>query len=624
MRALRVVLMPSLLLALAAAAAGAACRVERASVGLGGEPADDFSGFPSLSADGRFVAFQSYASNLVADDTNHVTDVFVYDRRNAATERVSVDSAGVQALDLTGIGSELPAISADGRFVAFDSDAANLVGDDRNIVTDIFVHDRATGATQRVSLDSAGREANDVSTQPAISGDGRFVAFESIASNLVDNDVTECEIVFDQFIVRHNCSDIFVRDRMTGVTERVSADPQGNDSAGESHNSAISADGRYAAFDSDSDRLVTGDFNSARDVFVHDRLTGITERVSVGSEGEEGNADSFHPSLSADGRYVAFMSYANTLVTGDLTDTLTVKSFLHDRLTGSTERLGMGTFPALSATARYVASFSLDAFLSDRVSGLTTLVSADARGNPGDAFSTDVAISADGQTVAFRSDATNFSPGALNFGDVFVASGCTSALCGADCDGNGRVTVDELVTGVDIALKPSDLDRCARMDVNGDGAVTVDELVTAVNATLGGCVDRGQTVYRLVSDSGISPPPEAGQRITEGLNGAFIVAPAIPAPNSLFDFSIKRLHFRSSGFFGTPYVVDGSAGRISASTLDPSQLTAELAATINGQAVALSGVSSAETFTTDEHPTFQGVGLSGGGYELTLFAIPEP
>jgi len=616
--------MPSLLLALAAAAAGAACRVERASVGLGGEPADDFSGFPSLSADGRFVAFQSYASNLVADDTNHVTDIFVYDRQNAATERVSVDSAGVQALDLTGIGSELPAISADGRFVAFDSEAANLVGDDRNIVTDVFVHDRDTGATERVSLDSSGHEANDVSTQPAISGDGRFVAFESIASNLVDNDVTECEIVFDQFIVRHNCSDIFVRDRMTGVTERVSADPRGNESGGESHNAAISADGRYVAFDSDSDQLVTGDFNSARDVFVNDRLTGITERVSIGSDGEEGNADSFHPSLSADGRYVAFTSYANNLVAGDSSDTLTTKSFAHDRLTGGTERLGRGTFPALSATGRYVAFFSLDAFVSDRVSGLVTFVSADAQGNPGDAFSTDVAISADGQTVAFRSDATNFSPEVLNLGDVFVASGCSPALCGADCNGDGRVTVDELATGVEIALNPSDIDRCTRMDLNGDGAVTLDELVTAINTTLQGCVGRGQTVYRLVSDSSISPPPGAGQRITEGLSGAFIAVPATPTPNSLFDFSIKRLRFRSSGFFGTAYVVDGSAGRISATTLDPSQLTAELPVTIDGQPVELSGVGSADTFTTDEHPTFRGVGLSGNGYELTLFAIPEP
>lgn len=382
MRVLQAILLHSLWLTVAAAAAGAACRLEQASIGFDGSAANDLSQSPSVNGDGRFVAFISLASNLVPGDTNRTADIFVRDRQSGVTERVSVDSAGQEARDPSGVGSPMGTISADGRFVAFESDAANLVGDDRNGVTDIFVRDRTAGTTERVSVDDTGQEANDRSARPAVSADGRFIAFESIASNLAANDTTECEIVVGRFVIRRNCSDIFVHDRATGSTERVSGDPQGNDSGGSSGRAAISTDGHFVAFDSDSQTLVEGDESGYRDVYLRDRLTGVTERVSVGSAGELGNGDSFRASLSGDGRYVAFESYANTLVPGDTSDTQTLKAFIRDRLTGTTERLQRGGSPVFSATGRYLAFASGDVFVRDRVTGATRPASIDESGNP--------------------------------------------------------------------------------------------------------------------------------------------------------------------------------------------------------------------------------------------------
>src|SRR5262249_13825695 len=153
-------------------------------VGAGGAQGDGRSILPAISSDGRYVAFQSDASNLVAGDTNGVTDVFVRDRLTGTTERMSVDSAGVQG---NGV-SSVPSISADGRYVAFLSDASNLVAGDTNGVTDVFVHDRTTGATERVSVATGGTQADRGSGYAAISPDGRFVAIGSVATNLVVGD----------------------------------------------------------------------------------------------------------------------------------------------------------------------------------------------------------------------------------------------------------------------------------------------------------------------------------------------------------------------------------------------------------------------------------------------------
>ena len=212
-----------------------------------------------------------------------------------------------------------PSISGDGRYVAFLSEATNLVAGQataapawlpRRYFLGVFMHDRLTGTTTRVSVSSTGEQGDWDSWYPSTSGDGRYVAFSSQAKNLVAG---ESAILFDTF----------VRDRQTGTTTRVAVSSTGEQGNGDSpwHNMdappSISGDGRYVAFSSGADNLAVGDTNGAEDMFVRDRQTGTTTRVSVSSTGEQGNGDSLSPSISEDGRYVAFLSKATNLVAGD-------------------------------------------------------------------------------------------------------------------------------------------------------------------------------------------------------------------------------------------------------------------------------------------------------------------
>ncbi|MGH9012991.1 MAG: TolB family protein [Acidimicrobiia bacterium] len=329
---------------------------ERVSVATGGTEANNNSNTPlpdvgsSISGDGRYVAFESDASNLVPGDTNNVRDVFVHDRDTDTTERVSVDSTGAE----TNAGGSMPSISGDGRYVAFQSTATNLVPGDTNFVGDVFVHDRDTDTTERVSVDSSGAEANFGSIEASISGDGRYVAFTSDATNLVAGDT-------------NTSRDVFVHDRDTGLTERVSVDSTGTQAnSGRSDGASISGDGRYVAFGSEATNLVPGDTNGLRDVFVHDRDTGATERVSVDSTGTQANASNLGLSISGDGRYVAFESGATNLVPGDTNGTRDV--FVRDRTNGIIQRASLRTFyqqangnsvfPSISGDGRYVAFHS--------------------------------------------------------------------------------------------------------------------------------------------------------------------------------------------------------------------------------------------------------------------------
>jgi Tol biopolymer transport system component len=248
---------------------------QRLSVDSGGVQGNGNSYSPSTSIDGRYVAFHSHASNLVPGDTNGFYDVFVHDRITGATERVSVSTAGVQGNGDSSYGYT-PSISSDGRYVAFSSLATNLVSGDTNTFSDVFVRDRQNGTTERVSLDSGGAEGNGDSVAPVISGDGRYVAFESFASNLVAGDT-------------NGTWDVFVRDRLAGTTERASVDSSAAEANGQSHWPAISSDGRYVAFQSYASNLVAGDTNGFADVFVHDRLNGMTERASVYTAGAQAN-----------------------------------------------------------------------------------------------------------------------------------------------------------------------------------------------------------------------------------------------------------------------------------------------------------------------------------------------
>ena len=321
----------------------------RVSVASDGEQGNSSSYDSSISADGRYVAFESSASNLVSGDTNGAYDVFVHDRQTGQTTRVSVASDGSQGND----GSEDPSISADGRYVAFVSYASNLVSGDTNVDADVFVHDRQTGQTTRVSIASDGNQGNGECWYTSISADGRYVAFDSWASNLVSGDT-------------NGTRDVFAHDRQTGQTTRVSVASDGNQGNSWSYYPSISADGRYVAFYSWASNLVSGDTNDEHDIFVHDRQTGQTTRVSVASDGSQGNGSPYQPSISADGRYVAFHSYASNLVSGDTNGAWDV--FVHDRQTGQTTRVSVASDgsqgndwslrPSISADGRYVAFMS--------------------------------------------------------------------------------------------------------------------------------------------------------------------------------------------------------------------------------------------------------------------------
>src|SRR6266851_4170348 len=188
-----------------------------------------------------------------------------------------------------------PAISADGRYVAFASAASTLVSGDTNGTEDVFVYDRVAHTTERVSLSSAGEQGNGDSYGPAISADGRYVAFTSSASNLTAGD-------------DNSDLDIFVRDRVAHTTVLASVGPHGTMGDGPSVAPSISAEGRLVAFESDADTLVPNDTNGTGDVFVHDIVTGLTRRLSVGGNGEETESPSFGPAISADGSSVAFES----------------------------------------------------------------------------------------------------------------------------------------------------------------------------------------------------------------------------------------------------------------------------------------------------------------------------
>lgn len=332
-------------------------RTSRVSLRTGGEQGNRQSGLwgIAISGDGHCVAFASEASNLVAGDNNTLSDVFVHDRATGDTTRVSVDSAGGQANSHC----SHPSISADGRFVAFYSGADNLVPGDTNSTFDVFVHDRVTGETSRVSLSSAGVQGNLYSMFPSISADGNVVAFYSDATNLVPADT-------------NTAGDIFIHDRSTGLTTRVSVDSAGAQANWYSFEPpALSADGIYVAFFSLASNLVAGDTNNVRDVFVHDRLSGATRRVSVSSSGEQADKASWYPTISGNGRYVAFQSDATNLVLND--GNSKSDAFVHDMRTGQTRRVSVDTAglqgdggslaPWISADGRAVAFSSLAANL---------------------------------------------------------------------------------------------------------------------------------------------------------------------------------------------------------------------------------------------------------------------
>jgi len=421
----RLVTLTALFIVWTAAQAGAGT-TERVSVSSQAGQADLFSDLPAISRNGRVVVFRSAATNLVPDDTNNATDIFVHDRKTDTTSRVSVDSAGTEA----NAGSEEPpSISGNGRLVAFSSGSSNLVPGDTNSVDDIFVHDRKTGITTRVSVDSAGNQANGRSYAPAVSKSGRFIAFESNASNLVPGDT-------------NGNAEVFLHDRKTGKTTRVSVDSAGAQANGNSEAPSISASGRFVVFSSGATNLVPNDSNGSFDVFRHDRKTGKTIRVSLDSGGNQADSDNYFPSLSANGRHIAFESFATNLVAGDSNGKYDV--FHRDLKKGVTSRVSVGAsgaqgsqnslYAAISANGRWIAfesdasnlvgddtNLATDSFLHDRKKGITSRVSVDSAGTQGNGNSARPAISGKGRHVVFQSISNNLAPDDTNAQqDVFI------------------------------------------------------------------------------------------------------------------------------------------------------------------------------------------------------------
>lgn len=409
--------------------------LERVSVSTASAQANGDNYQSILSRDGRFVLFESLATSLVASsDTNGTWDVFLRDMVLSTTICVSVNSAGVLGNGQSHVGG----FSPDNRYVAFYSDASNIVAGDTNGVTDLFLYDRNDATVSRVSLSTAGVQGNAASGSLVyFTDDGRYMIFGSFASNLVPGDTN------GQF-------DTFMRDLQTNTTTRISFTSAGGELNGYAALGGISGDGRYFYFATNGTNAIPTDTNGVPDTFVRDLMTGTVVRASVDSAGMQGNADSYgggNLSITQDGRYVVFMSQASNLVAGDTNGTWDI--FVRDLLMNTTTRVNvssggaqaMGTTynPLLSrdgstvvftSTASNLAATDTngawDIFARRLGTGITVALSVTAGPTTGNANSGQfgvVAVSDDGRFAAFHSYATDLVAGDTNgFRDIIRAT----------------------------------------------------------------------------------------------------------------------------------------------------------------------------------------------------------
>ena len=452
----------------------------RASVSSAGVQGDMSSSEGHVSSDGRYVVFLSSATNLVANDTNACSDIFLHDHVTATTTRVSVDSAGVQ-----GNGPcNWSAISADGRYVVFESTATNLVGGDTNGSMDVFRHDRQTAQTILISVTSTGGQGNTHCDSPDLSDDGRYVVFHSSATNMVANDFN-----FGR--------DVFMRDVQLGLTTRLSVDSAGNEVFGGGNHPRISADGRFVAFYSNADALVPNDLNGVQDAFVHDNLTGATSLVSVSSSGAQATSLTVLVDISADGRYVVFYNSAANLVAGDTTAKSDI--FVRDTQLGLTTRVSVDSAgaqangdsfdPTISGDGRFVAFHSGasnlvagdtnatdDSFRHDRLTGQTVRVSVGPGGVQANAQTARAYISASGWYVAYHGTPSNLVAGDTNIaGDVFVrdvgiAANVTS-YCTAGTSTNGCVATMSATGTPSVAASSGFVLTCSSVEGQKSGLI---------------------------------------------------------------------------------------------------------------------------------------------------------
>ena len=510
---------------------------------------------PSVSANGRYVAFSSTSNNLVAGDTNGVSDIFLRDTSNNTTILISVNTAGA-----AGNGASVePSISSDGRFVSFTSSASDLLaaGVDTNLHADIFVRDVQAGTTRRVSADSTGPNftgnANGVSAEPFTSPDGDFVVFTSRATDMASG-VTDRTDATDPLGQAANVNDVFIRDLTSNnpnnAIRMVSVNTTGTTSGNaRSFDASVSSGGRFVAFRSDASDLVTGDTNGKRDIFVRDMNSGVTTRVSVATGGGQSNGDSDSPSISEDGRYVVFSSVGTNLAGNDNNNARDV--FIHDRNDGSTRLVSVNQIrtasgggsanpesyePTISSEGRYVAftsdasdlvtgdnNNSTDIFLYDVQSGSMTLVSANTAGRPAQGRSRDAFVAPGGQFIAFSSEAIDLVNGDTNgASDAFLATAPdrngdtvapTASVSQLDQPSNfiGSPTLDFVVNYND------DVDLAVTSFTNDDIEVSGPGIATPVRAVFVSSVGSGRAAkatYRITAPGGVSEASNGAYTIT--------------------------------------------------------------------------------------------------------------
>ncbi|MBP9821656.1 MAG: PD40 domain-containing protein [Candidatus Pacebacteria bacterium] len=325
----------------------------------------------SISSNGQYVVFQSDATNLVSNDVNGYGDIFLRDMESGITERISLDAEGSDPNEY----SENPSISSDGRYVAFESHATDLIEGDIDFsgLGDIFVYDRDLDITERVSINNEGEGGLGGSFDPSISSDGRYVAFSSGATNFVEGIIPG---IYDGDT--NELNDIFVYDRDLDILERVSIDDEGNEADQYSNSPSISGDGRYIAFDSYATNLVADDTNGANDIFVYDRDTDTMELVSKNNEDIFGDGQSYYPKISSDGWYITFESGATNLVENDTNGKQDI--FVYNRNTGTIERITINNEEEEANDVSHSSSISSDGRYVVFGSDATNLVADDTNG----------------------------------------------------------------------------------------------------------------------------------------------------------------------------------------------------------------------------------------------------
>ncbi|MGZ8096010.1 MAG: TolB family protein [Methylosarcina sp.] len=385
-----------------------------------GNPGNAVSSSPSISNNGRYVLYHSEASNLVDGDTNNATDVFLYDRPTGVTYRIT--QGNDDSVDAR--------ISNNLKYVVFSSFASNLVDEGGNSFSDIFLYETKTGAIKKISVDSLGTPGNSGSFTPSISSNGRYVVYESNANNLVPGD-------------NNNNRDIFLYDKKIGITALVSADSSGAPGNNTSNFARISGNGRYVVYQSDATNLV-GDGNGASDIFLFDKKQRVTYLISSSINGQ-GNGSSITPFISNNGRYIVYASAASNLVNGDGNGVYDI--FLYDTNTRVTRMVsvnnttgqqgnGESLSPRISGNGRYIVYSSAasnlvdndtnnlpDIFRYDTKTGVTTRVSVRGdgvtQGTGGGSFSP--GISNNGRYTVYESFADNLADGDFNAtSDIFL------------------------------------------------------------------------------------------------------------------------------------------------------------------------------------------------------------